>query len=469
MSLNWREIDLILEELPLRGNYIQAIIQPDFKNLFFQIFGQGDRYDLRVSFETGKTRLHRAVKRPRKPTTRQRFAQLLHARIKGAKIINLEHVNHDRIVRIDLERADERLILWLRLWGGAANCILTDASSQIIDALYRRPQRDEVTGGIFEVPKRAANAEAQGKRAQFKPRFLETGSYNEKIAHHYRELEQNERRMGLIKQAKRELTGSLKSVERRIDELERKGNGGISSDRLQHLGDLLMANFHRLSSGNRWIEVEDYETPGQIVTIELDPALEPNENAERYYGQARRAKRRAAALEEEGHNLRARLARLANQLETASELDNETLEEIVRQGQSKQRGQETTDDTPGLAFESSGWRILVGRNSRENDQLLRRQARGNDLWLHTRDYPGGYVIVKTKKGKSVPLDLLLDAGNLAVYFSKARANGRADLYYTQVKYLRRAKDGPQGLVLPTQEKNLAIELDSARLERLLGG
>ncbi|MFP4551891.1 MAG: NFACT family protein, partial [Spirochaetales bacterium] len=117
MSLNWREIDLILEELPLRDTYIQEIVQPDFRNLYFLIFGQGERYYLRVSFETGKTRLHRAATRPHKPKTRQRFAQLLHSRIKGGKIVAVEHVNQDRIVRINIERADESLSLWIRLWG----------------------------------------------------------------------------------------------------------------------------------------------------------------------------------------------------------------------------------------------------------------------------------------------------------------------------------------------------------------
>jgi predicted ribosome quality control (RQC) complex YloA/Tae2 family protein len=38
-----------------------------------------------------------------------------------------------------------------------------------------------------------------------------------------------------------------------------------------------------------------------------------------------------------------------------------------------------------------------------------------------------------------------------------------------VKHLRRAKNGPKGLVLPTQEKNLRVKLDPARIERLKGG
>ncbi|MFW6344353.1 MAG: fibronectin-binding domain-containing protein, partial [Sediminispirochaetaceae bacterium] len=69
-------------------------------------------------------------------------------------------------------------------------------------------------------------------------------------------------------------------------------------------------------------------------------------------------------------------------------------------------------------------------------------------------------------GKSIPLDTLLDAGNLALYYSKGKSNGRAELYYTQVKYLRRAKDGKEGLVLPTHEKNITVVLEEERLRRL---
>jgi len=61
---------------------------------------------------------------------------------------------------------------------------------------------------------------------------------------------------------------------------------------------------------------------------------------------------------------------------------------------------------------------------------------------------------------------MLDAANLAIYYSKARKAGKADLYYTQVKHLRRAKNGPKGLVLPTQEKNICVALDQPRLNRL---
>ena len=140
------------------------------------------------------------------------------------------------------------------------------------------------------------------------------------------------------------------------------------------------------------------------------------------------------------------------------------IEQLLRRDTTPKQQQKKNH--PGLDYTVDGWYILVGRDANENDELLRHHVRGDDLWLHVRDFPGGYVFVKARKGKTVPLEILLDAANLAVYYSKARNAGKTDLYYTHVKYLRRAKNGPKGLVLPTQEKNLCIEPDKARLARL---
>jgi len=177
-------------------------------------------------------------------------------------------------------------------------------------------------------------------------------------------------------------------------------------------------------------------------------------------------------MNEERENLRRQLEEVQyNLLEVEENCDLPRLSEMyarVSQRLSIPTGKEnkTDTETPGLVFSSGGFTFLVGRTAKENDYLLRRVTRGNDLWFHTRDYPGGYVFIRTQKGKSIPLEVLLDAGTLALFYSKARNNGSADLYYTQVKYLRRPKDGKLGLVLPTQEKNLSIKLDKGRIDRL---
>ena len=150
------------------------------------------------------------------------------------------------------------------------------------------------------------------------------------------------------------------------------------------------------------------------------------------------------------------------------EQNPEILLEMEQEEADNKQPKHTATTAPGLQFSSGKCRLFVGRTAIENDTLLRRYAKGNDWWLHTRDYAGGYVFIRPPAGKSVPLEVLLDAGNLAIWFSKARNAGRADLYYTQVKYLKRIKSGKKGMVTPTQEKNLTVDLEEQRLQRLLG-
>ena len=150
------------------------------------------------------------------------------------------------------------------------------------------------------------------------------------------------------------------------------------------------------------------------------------------------------------------------------ELD-ERNREIKKEVEGKSTGNEKVKEgRPGVWVKSNGWDIIIGRNAKENDEILRSYTRGSDVWMHTRDFSGGYIIIKAQKDRTVPLPVLLDGASLAIHFSKARKNGKADLYYTQVKYLRRVKGGKTGLVLPTQEKNLNATEDEERVRRILG-
>jgi len=469
VSLNWKEIDLVLAELPLVDSHIQQVIQPDFRTLLFQLYRPGNPFWMLICLETGKTRLHAWTGPVSKPRTRQRFAQMLHSRVKGGRIVAVEHVNHDRIVRMDVARAGEETTLWVRLWGGAANIIATDTSGVIIDAFFRRPKRGEVSGERFSPPEPKAHPSDDPR---FAPRFEADDSspmsVNAKTEAYYAELADAEERAALLATAARILRQRRNGLETQIARARELLQSAEPAERLQLYGDLIMANMHRLATGDRWLETEDYTNDYSPITIELVPSLSPGANAERCYERAKKSRRRQEALREEIRNLASRLEDTEARIERLDRTPAGELRDIiVDAGPAPQSQTRERPVTPGLRFASNGFTILVGRNARENDELLRRHVRGNDLWLHTRDFPGGYVFVRSRKGKSVPLEVLLDAGNLAVHFSRARTNGHADLYYAQVKHLRRAKDGPQGLVLPTHEKNLSITLDESRLSRLL--
>jgi len=477
VSLNWREIDLVLSELGLAGSHIQKIVQPDFSSLVLELYRPGDPFDLYVSLASGKTRLHRLSHPVEHPEKLQRFAQFLRARVKGAKILEASQVGQDRIVRIRLTSAGDETILWIRLWSGAANIIATDANGRILDAYYRRPARGEVTGGNFDPsrdlapnPAAARPSSSAGANDRFSVRDLPgEGSFGERVERAYSQGGPQSGLDALKAQALKALEGRETRLEAARAALARQRADYEHHEQLKAQGDLVIANLHRITPGDRWLSAEDFSGGGDLIEVPLDPKLSPEKNAESFYERYKKAKSGLVRLDQEIADHDRLLEELSHERRLLSDSeDSAWVSAFLRRIRKEQpEGQKhAKHERPGLDYHTGGFTILVGRSAAENDELLRRHVRGNDWWLHSRDYPGAYIFIKAIPGKSIPLEVLLDAGNLALYYSKAKSGGQAELYYTQVKYLRRPREGKLGLVLPTHEKNLSIKLDTGRLDRL---
>jgi len=115
-----------------------------------------------------------------------------------------------------------------------------------------------------------------------------------------------------------------------------------------------------------------------------------------------------------------------------------------------------------------GLSILVGRNNAENDKLTMQVARGNDIWMHVQHKTGSHVVVQMPRGKTLSLDALLDAANLAVYYSKVREARKVPVDYTYKKFVRKMKKAAPGKVTYSNNKTVIIAPDRERLKRLLG-
>jgi predicted ribosome quality control (RQC) complex YloA/Tae2 family protein len=286
------------------------------------------------------------------------------------------------------------------------------------------------------------------------------------VENHYSRLEDGEELTLLIQRVERVLNNREGALRKSLQTARERQEKYENPEGYKEFGDLLMTYLYKIEKGARWVTVEDYYNENREVRIELDPTLSPEKNAEAYYKRAAKARGGRERVAEETANITSQLTSLEEQRKTLLENpDLNALRDFLAALPAKQEAK-SSEKIPGLQFTSRGFTIYVGRTAKENDALLRRHVRGNDTWLHARDYPGAYVFIRAFPGKSIPLEVLLDAGNLALFYSKARSGGRGELYYTQVKYLRRAKDGPLGLVLPTQEKNLSVVLEEPRLRRL---
>ena len=192
----------------------------------------------------------------------------------------------------------------------------------------------------------------------------------------------------------------------------------------------------------------------------------------------RRAKKARRAAEEAGRRLPALRARLAD-LEALAGLgagDAALLErEAARRGVGPPRPPtprnraRPVEALPWRTFTSAeGWDVLVGKDARGNDRLTLRHARPNDLFLHVRGAPGSHVIVPTPTGQTVPLPTLLEAAELAVWYSARRGHPRVEVDHVPRRHVRKSRGAPPGEVVLDRIHTLVLDSDPARRARILG-
>jgi predicted ribosome quality control (RQC) complex YloA/Tae2 family protein len=230
---------------------------------------------------------------------------------------------------------------------------------------------------------------------------------------------------------------------------------------LRQKGEWILAYATQIAPGQAELVVE--LEPGQpALTIALDPRSSPVENARRYFEDYRKAKAGAeeipALLEQVEVELRY-LDQLEADLKVAS--NHPELQEVrlalseagYLKGEKRRR---KPPPSRPLTFRSpDGLTILVGKNSRQNEEVTFRRASADDLWLHTRGAPGAHVIIKSGRQK-VPEATLRQAAGLAAYYSRAREATRVAVDYTQRRHVRRVKGARPGLVTYDHEQTIHV-------------
>jgi predicted ribosome quality control (RQC) complex YloA/Tae2 family protein len=249
---------------------------------------------------------------------------------------------------------------------------------------------------------------------------------------------------------------------------------------LKTYADLLYAQHDKSVKGTT-VRVPNLFDPGlDEVDIPLEPELSLIENANRYYRLYRKAERsipqiteRLRALELEIIGLRLEEEKLvkANSEKTSlsESLPSETVNESRAEKSRKPNvsGQASPDElrprpetlvrrTAKVFRSSEGMQILVGKSSKDNDVLTLKIAHSEDFWLHVAGYGGSHVVLRNpEKLPAAPKQSLLEAAQLAAYFSQARNAPKVEVHYTQKKYVSKPKGAKPGLVRLKEYKSLS--------------
>ena len=489
MALTTAEIRKVLTEIapPLLGGRVQKVYQPHDEAISLESRSQGKTVTLYFSADPETARLHFLSKKTLNPPTPPPFCQLLRAHLEGARLERIEQVADDRIVRLDMQRDGKSVTLIAELTGRTANLFLLDEAGTVRgqlrkgrfkpgDAYTAPPSKPPsspppLPSSLTRCNHRATGAPGGGKR---KAEGQGEGEHpiSAALERRYQERDDARARARQLEIVKAGLQKTLKRAVKRIEALEADLAKAERYRDYNRYGELLKPHLGEIPKGATSIEVPDYFDPAlPDIVLPLDPAKSPQGNLDDYfrkykkYQNAQKAIRpRLKAAQAEAVALRERLAAL-DRGDMSADLEVQgPLHHVQQAGPPRKK---KPPAKPFLRFISeAGDAILIGRNSRENEELTFGLARSHDLWLHASGAPGSHVVLRLEKGAEVRNESLLDAATLALHYSDLRKSGQGEVLYTYRKHVRKPRGAKPGLVTVTQDKRLFLKLDRKRLQRL---
>lgn len=286
--------------------------------------------------------------------------------------------------------------------------------------------------------------------------FINNNSISKILEDYYQTKDIKER----IHQRSSDLRKSISiKLERLYNKLEKQNQELIDSENSEIFkikGELLTSYIYMIEKGMESIEVSNFYDPEyKNIIISLNKNITPSENAQRYfkkYNKMKTAKKEithqiSISLDEINYleNIMLSIENCDNLLELL-DIKEELIKEGFLRGKIKNKKDSKLTTKPNEFISSDGFKILVGKNNKQNDHLTLKVADNNDIWLHTKNIPGSHVIIKTD-GKSVTDETIYEAAMLAAFFSKSKLSSQVPVDYTKKKNIKKPNGAKPGMVI----------------------
>ena len=560
------------------GGKIDKIYQPESDEIIISVRTFDGNYRLLLSASASNARVHLTTSKRENPMTPPMLCMLMRKHLLGGKIIGIEQVDFDRIIKIDIECYNELGDLGVKsiiseIMGRHSNIIFIDENNKILDSakhvdftvsavrqilpgfVYQLPPKQEkmspkefslldfindftkedkdilldkfLLGKIMglspliarEIVYRFSNHPKIAKREindykfaatvdlflkdivsdKYSPCLVlekDTGkpmyfscveltqyenvaeinildSISEIIDKYYLTRASQERMKqksaNILKLVHNNIDRCTKKLVMHRENLEKAKN----RDKYKICGDLLTANMYRVKFGMDEVCVENYYDNNSELKIKLDPNISPSQNAQKYYKKYNKAKVTEKYAEEQIVGAEEELEYLETVQESILKAESprdlsEIKEELAEQGYisntASKKKKKTQKSMPMKFISSDGYEILVGRNNKQNDEVTIRMSYSTDIWLHTKNIPGSHTLIRTNGSGEVPDSTILEAAQLAAYYSKAKNSAQVPVDYTQIKNVKKPNGAKPGFVI--YEKNNTVYVTPKLFEKV---
>lgn len=323
----------------------------------------------------------------------------------------------------------------------------------------------------FENPDPVIYDDNNGKR-QFAA-FLPSNIKEEQLTHYdtlsvmldafYAQKAERDRSKELAGQVLKVLHNELKKDHRKVKKLKQQLEDAAKADYYRIRGEILTTYLGKLTAGMTEITLPNFYDDNKPLKIKLDPELSPSRNAQKYFTKYDKLKTSVDYVKEQlklANDEINYLANIESQIDLASPADIQEIRlELQQQGYIKQKRQKSKKrrkvrvSKPEEFHTSNGTTVLVGKNNLQNDRLSFKIANKNDIWLHVKDIPGSHVIIRDSDPDE---QTLLEAAQLAAYFSKGRNSDNVPVDYLPAKRLHKPNGAKPGFVTFTGQKTLYV-------------
>ena len=267
----------------------------------------------------------------------------------------------------------------------------------------------------------------------------------------------------LIRRVENELQKNRHKLQKQEKELLATDN----AEEFRQKGELLTTFLHQVPNDQDQVILDNYYT-NQPITIALDKALTPNQNAQRYFKRYQKLKEAVKYLTDLIEETKATILYLESVETVLNQAGLEEIaeirEELIQTGFIRRRQREKIQKRkkPEQYLASDGKTIIyVGRNNLQNEELTFKMARKEELWFHAKDIPGSHVVIS---GNLDPSDeVKTDAAELAAYFSQGRLSNLVQVDMIEVKKLNKPTGGKPGFVTYTGQKTLRVTPDPEKI------
>lgn len=473
--MNSATIELVKDELTalVVGRRFGKVFQLSRNEIAVDLRLSDSRY-LYVNYGPAEPRAHLISRRFRdleKATGNPSpFALSLRKRVSGGEITNIRRRPDDRVLEFLITAEDELgnvldYVLVAQLTGRSSNLFLT-TESVILDRARDTAGNGQQIGENYLPPSRSDLSARQDRETPAdKAAATDPAGPSSGLDAFYSSQAVERSFAAAASAAMGKVSAEIKKREKLIGRLQADLSAHGDADGWKHFGDLLLANVSTARREGNTIIVTDYfDESAPEISIEAEENLSISEAAEKYYRRYTKARNAASEIATRIETVSTELKALSatkSEIESAIEERDLTTLEAAVSGKAKapstpNRKAPTTNSAARSFVSSDGFEILVGKKAKDNDVLTFKLAKSLDTWMHAADYPGSHVVVRNPNRKEIPQKTLLEAAQLAAFYSQGKAQTKAAVHYTLKKFVNKPKGAAPGLVSLASFKTLLV-------------